>query len=386
MRATRAKGPFSVRLARSASQKSALAQRRAGTGSNASEVSHEPVPPSLPGRLRGDLRALRIDRRTPRRPRRSGRSPRRAWRASRSSRPRTARTRRRSAPPSRRPRPRRCRARWPPRARRPPTLARLSGLTLGAIVSVSDAQTSPYGPFGFYGTFGPDRFCGTVRTAVFRTDKTTGKRKRVGFRTHHTCRVPSTRHLVADRDLRGLLARMPTPESDRAARRRLVWLLLTRGDVGAEALRTDGLPALRSAQTPPARRISPRFACGAARPTAHRGEGVSGGRGAGGRPRGGPEPCGLASETEHNRGSRFAPEDDRERPATGHSLPSMILVAHDAASATRTTTPPAAPPAARARARSARRRPRGARRRARAAARRGSARSADGRAARRPRG
>ena len=53
-------------------------------------------------------------------------------------------------------------------------------------------QTSPYGPFGFYGTFGPDRFCGTVRTAVFRTDKTTGKRKRVGFRTHHTCRVPPT--------------------------------------------------------------------------------------------------------------------------------------------------------------------------------------------------
>jgi type IV secretory pathway TrbL component len=70
-------------------------------------------------------------------------------------------------------------------------LARLSGLTLGAIVSVSDAQTSPYGPFGFYGTFGPDRFCGTVRTSVFKTDKTTGKRKRVGFRTHHTCRVPS---------------------------------------------------------------------------------------------------------------------------------------------------------------------------------------------------
>jgi len=44
---------------------------------------------------------------------------------------------------------------------------------------------------------------------------------------------------------------MPTPESDRAARRRLVWLLLTRGDVGAEALRTDGLPALRSAPTRP---------------------------------------------------------------------------------------------------------------------------------------
>jgi hypothetical protein len=50
---------------------------------------------------------------------------------------------------------------------------------------------------------------------------------------------------------------MPTPDSDRAARRRLVWLLLTRGDVGAEALRTDGLPALRSAQTPPAGRARP---------------------------------------------------------------------------------------------------------------------------------
>ena len=71
-------------------------------------------------------------------------------------------------------------------------LARLSGLTLGAIVSISDAQTSPYGPFGFYGTFGPDRFCGTVRSAIFKTHKTTGKRKRVGVRTRHTCRVPST--------------------------------------------------------------------------------------------------------------------------------------------------------------------------------------------------
>jgi hypothetical protein len=35
-------------------------------------------------------------------------------------------------------------------------------------------------------------------------------------------------------------------ERDRAARRRLVWLLLTRGDLGAEALRSDGLAALRS--------------------------------------------------------------------------------------------------------------------------------------------
>ena len=70
-------------------------------------------------------------------------------------------------------------------------LAKLSGLTLGAIVSVSDVATSPYGPFGYYGTFGPDRFCGTIRTAVFKRGKD-GKRHRVGTRTRHTCRVPST--------------------------------------------------------------------------------------------------------------------------------------------------------------------------------------------------
>jgi hypothetical protein len=69
-------------------------------------------------------------------------------------------------------------------------LAKLSGLTLGAIVSISDTGTSPYGPF-FYGTFGPDRFCGTIRTAVYKRGKD-GKRHRVGTRTRHTCRVPPT--------------------------------------------------------------------------------------------------------------------------------------------------------------------------------------------------
>jgi hypothetical protein len=71
-------------------------------------------------------------------------------------------------------------------------LARLSGLTLGAVVSISDTPSSPYGPFyGFYGTFGPDRFCGTIRTSVFKRDAN-GKRQRVGTRTHHACRVPPT--------------------------------------------------------------------------------------------------------------------------------------------------------------------------------------------------
>jgi hypothetical protein len=69
-------------------------------------------------------------------------------------------------------------------------LAKLSGLTLGAIVSISDSGSSPYGPF-FYGTFGPDRFCGTIRTPVFKRGKD-GKRHRVGTRTRHTCRVPPT--------------------------------------------------------------------------------------------------------------------------------------------------------------------------------------------------
>jgi hypothetical protein len=72
-------------------------------------------------------------------------------------------------------------------------LARLSGLTLGPIVAISDAQASPYGPFiGFYSRFGPDRFCGTVRQSVFKRSKTTGKRVRVGSRSRHICQIPPT--------------------------------------------------------------------------------------------------------------------------------------------------------------------------------------------------
>ena len=163
------------------------------TGSNASEVSHEPVPPSLPGRLRGDLRALRIDRAAPRRPRRSARSPRRALASVKVVAPkdRTHEAPIRAAVEA-------AEAKALPRAmaaaREKATSWRASRASRsGAIVSVSDAQTLALrAVFGFYGTFGPDRFCGTVRTAVFRTDKTTGKRKRVGIRSRHTCRVPST--------------------------------------------------------------------------------------------------------------------------------------------------------------------------------------------------
>ena len=48
-------------------------------------------------------------------------------------------------------------------------LAAASGLTLGGIVSVSDVQSAPfyYGPyFPYTGTFGPGKYCGTVRTSL----------------------------------------------------------------------------------------------------------------------------------------------------------------------------------------------------------------------------
>jgi hypothetical protein len=70
-------------------------------------------------------------------------------------------------------------------------LARLSGLTLGGIIAVSDVPASPYGPFGFgpfEGTFGPGRWCGTIRRPVFR--RVDGRRRRVGTRTRRVCHFP----------------------------------------------------------------------------------------------------------------------------------------------------------------------------------------------------
>jgi hypothetical protein len=70
-------------------------------------------------------------------------------------------------------------------------LARLSGLTLGEVISVSDAPASPYGPFGFgpfEGTFGPGRWCGTIRRSVVR--RVDGRRRRV-TRTRRVCHFPS---------------------------------------------------------------------------------------------------------------------------------------------------------------------------------------------------
>jgi hypothetical protein len=62
---------------------------------------------------------------------------------------------------------------------------------------------------------------------------------------------PADRHVDRDRHVRS-----DVTEHDRTARRRLVWLLLTRGDLGAETLRSDGMPALRPDQPGSARSAS----------------------------------------------------------------------------------------------------------------------------------
>jgi hypothetical protein len=63
-------------------------------------------------------------------------------------------------------------------------LARLAGLTLGDIDSVSDSAAGAYGPGYFYGPFGPDRYCGTV---------TSRKRVRGSDGKIHTRRVKRRR-------------------------------------------------------------------------------------------------------------------------------------------------------------------------------------------------
>jgi hypothetical protein len=66
--------------------------------------------------------------------------------------------------------------------------AKAVGMTLGNVISVSDAQNSFYGPGPFFlGPFGPGRFCGTVTRIVGRPVKgQKPKLKRV-----HRCFVPA---------------------------------------------------------------------------------------------------------------------------------------------------------------------------------------------------
>jgi uncharacterized protein YggE len=66
--------------------------------------------------------------------------------------------------------------------------AKAVGMTLGAVISVSDAQNGFYGPGPFsIGPFGPGRFCGTVTRVIGRPVRgQKPKLKRV-----HRCFVPS---------------------------------------------------------------------------------------------------------------------------------------------------------------------------------------------------
>jgi uncharacterized protein YggE len=69
--------------------------------------------------------------------------------------------------------------------------ARGVGMTLGSVISVSDAQSGPYvyGPGAFLGPFGPGKFCGKEPVPVFK--KVNGKRKLVRFKKEHRCVVPA---------------------------------------------------------------------------------------------------------------------------------------------------------------------------------------------------
>ncbi len=75
-------------------------------------------------------------------------------------------------------------------------LAQAAGLTLGGITSVSEASNFPYyGPFGvpyaLQGTFGPGKFCGTVRSSHVKRDSN-GRVHRVLGKRHRICRIPPT--------------------------------------------------------------------------------------------------------------------------------------------------------------------------------------------------
>jgi uncharacterized protein YggE len=70
-------------------------------------------------------------------------------------------------------------------------LAQLAGMKLGSLLAIAEGASAPfgfYGPYGQEGTFGPGRFCGTIRSSTLVKTKS-GKRKRI-VRTRRGCRVP----------------------------------------------------------------------------------------------------------------------------------------------------------------------------------------------------
>ena len=67
-------------------------------------------------------------------------------------------------------------------------LAAAAGLTLGGLISISDAAANPYSFYGPVGTFPNGRYCGRVRRT--RTVVRDGVRRRVPASTRRVCRVP----------------------------------------------------------------------------------------------------------------------------------------------------------------------------------------------------
>jgi len=72
-------------------------------------------------------------------------------------------------------------------------LALASRLTLGELLVVAEQSPAPfgfYGPFGDEGTFGPGKYCGTIRTRIF-TRNAEGRRRATGrSRSRFGCRIP----------------------------------------------------------------------------------------------------------------------------------------------------------------------------------------------------
>ncbi len=67
------------------------------------------------------------------------------------------------------------------------------GMTIGSVISVSDAQNSFYGPYGpgqFQGPFGPGKFCGRERVPT-KFKRTRFGRRPVAFKSVHRCIVPA---------------------------------------------------------------------------------------------------------------------------------------------------------------------------------------------------
>ncbi len=74
--------------------------------------------------------------------------------------------------------------------------AKAAGLTLGSVLSISDAANGAYGPGPgvFFGPFGPNQYCGTIQQPVFK--KVHGHRRFVRSKSVHTCIVPPLEFLT----------------------------------------------------------------------------------------------------------------------------------------------------------------------------------------------